>query len=316
MPNARRWPPSRRWAVLAGGIAAVGLCILLGRGQLSAISPAARDASHAEPEWLLAVAVATLAGYLAATLALRAAATCPLPIGRTLLVQLAGAAANRVTPAGMGAKVVNVGYLESAGESRAGAVAAVSATGAAGLVMHLTATLVLAAVVLNHSADGHRGAVSPLLALLAIVAFGVGIARVRHRGRTQVSASSGPVRAVVGHLRDLAATPRRAFVVLAGSGGVTLASALGLVAAAHSYGLHLDTERLVALYVGGTTATAAVPTPGATGAVEVVLTRGLERLGAAAAPALATVLTFRLLTYWLPVVPGLAARRALRRAAT
>jgi glycosyltransferase 2 family protein len=39
---------------------------------------------------------------------------------------------------------------------------------------------------------------------------------------------------------------------------------------------------------------------------------GLTALGAAAAPSVAGVLAFRLLTFWLPIAPGWITFRALR----
>jgi undecaprenyl-diphosphatase len=57
---------------------------------------------------------------------------------------------------------------------------------------------------------------------------------------------------------------------------------------------------------------AASPTPGGLGAMEAALVAGLTAVGAPTGPSVAGVLAFRLLTYWLPVVPGWLAYRALR----
>jgi undecaprenyl-diphosphatase len=43
------------------------------------------------------------------------------------------------------------------------------------------------------------------------------------------------------------------------------------------------------------------------------LVAGLTAAGAASGPAIAAVLTYRLITYWLPVIPGFVAFRVLRR---
>ena len=56
-----------------------------------------------------------------------------------------------------------------------------------------------------------------------------------------------------------------------------------------------------------------MPTPGGLGGFEAALVAGLTALHIAAGPAVAAVLTFRLLTFWLPIVPGFIAFRWLQR---
>ena len=50
------------------------------------------------------------------------------------------------------------------------------------------------------------------------------------------------------------------------------------------------------------------------GALEAGLVAGLTLVGTQAAPAVTAVLVFRVVTYWLPVLPGAAGFWALRRA--
>ena len=58
---------------------------------------------------------------------------------------------------------------------------------------------------------------------------------------------------------------------------------------------------------------AASPTPGGLRAIEAALVAGLTGIGLPPGPAVSAVLTYRLATYWLPVVPGWAALRILQR---
>jgi uncharacterized membrane protein YbhN (UPF0104 family) len=57
---------------------------------------------------------------------------------------------------------------------------------------------------------------------------------------------------------------------------------------------------------------AASPTPGGLVAMEAALVAGLTALGSSTGAAVAGVLAFRLLSYWLPMLPGWLAHRALR----
>src|SRR5699024_2103870 len=68
------------------------------------------------------------------------------------------------------------------------------------------------------------------------------------------------------------------------------------------------------VFLAGNAVGSAAPTPGGLGAVEVALIGGLTAVaGVPAAVALPAVLLFRLLTFWLPVLPGWAAFPYLQR---
>jgi uncharacterized protein (TIRG00374 family) len=58
------------------------------------------------------------------------------------------------------------------------------------------------------------------------------------------------------------------------------------------------------VYLAGSTLGQVAPTPGGIGAVEAVMTAGLIAIGIDAGIALSSVLLFRLLTFWIPTVPG------------
>ena len=71
----------------------------------------------------------------------------------------------------------------------------------------------------------------------------------------------------------------------------------------------LVTIALLYLTVGS--AAAVAPTPGGVGAVEAVLLAALTGVGMAAAPALAAVFLYRLVTFWAPIPIGALALRFL-----
>ena len=79
--------------------------------------------------------------------------------------------------------------------------------------------------------------------------------------------------------------------------------------------MHADISaaQAAAVYLGGAVVSAAAPTPGGLGAMEAALVAGLTHLGLHDGKAVASVLTFRLLTYWLPILPGYLALHDLRR---
>ena len=55
------------------------------------------------------------------------------------------------------------------------------------------------------------------------------------------------------------------------------------------------------------------PTPGGLGSFETAAIAGLNGIGLSSGTAVSAVLTFRLATYWLPVLPGWLSLRLLQR---
>jgi uncharacterized protein (TIRG00374 family) len=92
-----------------------------------------------------------------------------------------------------------------------------------------------------------------------------------------------------------------------------MAYILTLAASLHAFTGGVPLLRVAAAYLAGKAAASISPTPGGLGAVEAALTVGLTVVGVPYAQALAGVLTFRLVTYWLPILPGLVTQRVLLR---
>jgi uncharacterized protein (TIRG00374 family) len=82
----------------------------------------------------------------------------------------------------------------------------------------------------------------------------------------------------------------------------------------HAFGGSVNWVVVALIVLGGTAIASAAPTPGGLGAVEAVLAAGLTAAaGLDGAVAVSSVLLFRLLTFWLPVIPGWFAFTYLQR---
>ena len=106
--------------------------------------------------------------------------------------------------------------------------------------------------------------------------------------------------------------PRRVVELWLGSLGVTTFYIASFACSLAAFSAHVPLSHVAFVYLAGTAVAAAAPTPGGLGAVEAALVVGLTATGVAAAPAIAGVLTFRLATFWLPILPGSVAFRTLR----
>lgn len=306
-------PGSRRLRIPSGivwlALAAIAAYFLL--PQIETLGAALRVAAVAQPV-LVALGVALVVlRYAMAAVSLQAAVPAPLAFWPTLLVQLASAFVGRFTPEGLGWLVLNQRFLERAGVDRATALAAISLKI---LVGGLSRLLIAAAIVVlagREGLDASLPSVSPSLLLaatviaVAIFAVGVGVVRSRPSLRERILVAATSLRTA---MRDR----RRLIVLIASSASLTVLSGLALATSAFAVGADVSIVALFAVYLGGTAIAAVSPTPGNIGAVEVALTAGLTALGVTVSTALAAVLIYRLLTFWLPVAPGFLALQHLR----
>ena len=76
------------------------------------------------------------------------------------------------------------------------------------------------------------------------------------------------------------------------------------MACVRAFGGGGDIWAICVVYLAGATLGQAAPTPGGLGAVELALSAGLTAAGVEGSIAVSSVLLFRLLTFWLPTIPG------------
>jgi uncharacterized membrane protein YbhN (UPF0104 family) len=125
--------------------------------------------------WQYAAVVVVLAGlhYLATALAAKAAAGLPLRLGETVLVQLSAAAANRITPAGLGGSALTARFFARRGMDATAAIGAVSALAVLGALADL---IVVCGLVLAGAWLGIGGGSSELNLLYTHMRHLLGIA--------------------------------------------------------------------------------------------------------------------------------------------
>jgi undecaprenyl-diphosphatase len=80
-----------------------------------------------------------------------------------------------------------------------------------------------------------------------------------------------------------------------------------------AFGGDLPFATLGAVYLTGAAIATAAPTPGGLGALEAAVIAGLVAAGVDKEVAVPAVFLFRLVTFWLPILPGYVCFRWLRR---
>ncbi|MFE2218776.1 YbhN family protein [Streptomyces canus] len=269
---------------------------------------------HAEWPWLLAAAVATCLTWVAASFTRQGAVVERLPRRRLLATQFAAGAANHLLPTGLGAGAVNLRFMTVCGVSLARSSAALALY----LLAESIGRLTLLAVLFVAFPDALRldgllpdTAVGPLLlGLGAVLVVAVGVLAGVRRVRTAVGAF---LRTALGEARSVHTRPSRALALWGGSLAFPALQAAGLAAVGQALGLSVPPLHMAVAYLAATCAVALVPTPGGVGSVEAALVVALVAAGGPVAVATAVVLAYRIITVWVPLVPGALTLGALVR---
>jgi len=88
---------------------------------------------------------------------------------------------------------------------------------------------------------------------------------------------------------------------------------LCLAACVMAFGGELSFAAIAVVYLTGSVVGQAAPTPGGLGAVEAAMAAGLTLAGLDSGLAFSAVLLYRVITFWLPTIPGYFAFNWLQR---
>ena len=309
VPARTRTPAWRRVATVAGGLA-VGAAIAMLALQLRDADLGATLAAVQPAGIALALGWFALS-LLAAVFNLTGFSPLRLRLGPTMLAQLAVGGLRLVAPSAVSTPAVLVRYLIRSGAGVSDAATTVAVAQSAPLV---ATAGVVAGIGL---ATGHgialpsgRGALLGV-AVLLVLALAGWVAAVRS------SRVRGGLRALWRSQVTLAAHARRhpgkVTVGVLASAALTLTHVLAFAACVHAAGGSVPLLTLAAVYLGAATAGSIVPTPGGVGPVEAAMIAGLASAGLALPVATAAALLSRLVSVWIPAVPGVVALTVLRR---
>ncbi|MFJ4920948.1 YbhN family protein [Streptomyces sp. NPDC088725] len=269
------------------------------------IESGGRELLGANRYWLLAALAATGLGWVAVSFTRQETVLEPLPPGRLLATQFAAGAANHLLPVGLGAGAVNLRFLRRRGLSLARSSAALGLYLLAESVGRVALLLVLLAA-FPHALrlDGliPAGAVLPLVGVaVGLVCTAVLLLVAVRPLRRAVRAF---LRIALTDARSLHAKPARALALWGGSLAFPALQAAALVTVALALDVPVPVAHIAIAYLVASIAAAAIPTPGGLGSVDAALVVALVTAGASVAMATSAVLGFRIITVWLPLIPG------------
>ncbi|MDJ0770286.1 MAG: lysylphosphatidylglycerol synthase transmembrane domain-containing protein [Ilumatobacter sp.] len=272
----------------------------------------ARDAS---PEWALAAVCFSIATYLAATASLLGAIPIRLRYGPALAAQVASSFANRVTPAKVGGVATNVRYFQRQGVPTAVSVTAVGLNAVAGVIVHVILTLAFLLLASGGTEAQGLRLPSPAaigLGLAAILIVVAGAVLVPPTRRLLVTHVVPQLRSGWESLQAVAHNPARLGLLFGGSAAITLFYLAAMIASLEAFGSTASLPAVGLLFLTGTAVANAAPTPGGLGAAEAALIAALNTVEDAEV-VVPAVFLYRLVTFWLPILPGWLALTYLRQ---
>jgi undecaprenyl-diphosphatase len=303
-------PKVKPQSILMLVVLVVAIHVLL--PQVSELRHSFRAVERADYAWLIPGLVTTVLTYVAAAVALTAASGRPLPFVPTVEAQLASSFANRLAPGSVGGLGVNARYLQIQGCPTGEAGAALALNGLAGVMVHVTALFIAAIAAQGDASEHfHKPKNWELVAGFALLLAIAGIIWRLPRLQSHILPA---LKDAWTRLRDVVRRPKQAAVLFGGAAGVTASYTVTFWFSCVAFHLHISPAQAAAVYLGGAVVSAAAPTPGGLGAMEAALVAGLTHIGVFGGRAVPAVLTFRLLTYWLPILPGYLSLRHLRHA--
>lgn len=249
----------------------------------------------------LGIGLALATFFVAATI-YQALALHPLRYRRTLLIQVASGFTNRLLPAGLGGIGLIAQYLRTQKHTTSEAVTVVGVDNIVGIIGHFMlffVTVVLANVSSTAVHGPHISWIFVVASILVLAFFGLQ----RHiREAIQKFFTS------IGHdLKGYWHHPIKLMLAFLSSLLLTVLYVGTLWACARGVGAALSFPKILVVFTAGSLLGNATPTPGGLVGVEAGLFGGFVAYGVSSGAALAAAILYRLLTYWLPIVPGVVA---------
>ncbi|OKJ67746.1 lysylphosphatidylglycerol synthase transmembrane domain-containing protein [Streptomyces lateritius] len=295
-----RIKPRTLISLIAGAVAAYFLLSQIASTPLSTVS-------QADWRWVAVAVLCSAVSYVAAAMSLLGFVPERVGFWRTVVAQVAGSFVKIVAPAAVGGVALNTRFLQRSGVRPGLAVASVGASQLFGLGAHILLLLsfgYLTGTEKSQSFTPSRTVIAGLLTVAVLVLVVTAIPFMRKFVSTRLrSLFAG----VVPRMLDVLQRPMKLVTGIGGMLLLTGAFVLCLDASIRAFGhghQSISYASVAVVFLAGNALGSAAPTPGGVGAVEGALTLGLVAVGLPIEVATPAVLLYRLLTLWLPVLPG------------
>jgi uncharacterized membrane protein YbhN (UPF0104 family) len=265
---------------------------------------------QASPDLVLIALALTFTNYLLAGEIYHILLKHPIKLRAVITVQIASALTARIAPIGVGTMGLNAVFLHRQKHTVAESVAVVAVNNGLGAIGHLILLVIIASTAPLPSQPGFNPTWEmvywALLVVAAVVIVFTWSDKLRHKA---MSAIHSLLAAIAGY------NHRRRELLIAFFSSMVLSTVYVLVLLASSQALDitLGFNQVFLIYTFSLLTGALTPTPGGLVGVEAGLVTGFVAYGVESSTALAIALLYRLVTYWLPLIPGFIAFRIVQR---
>ncbi len=317
-------------SVAVGIVLATGVVLLLGKA--SGFAKFTDRLREAHVGWLIAGVVVQVMSILAYVLAFRTITVDthgkPLPLRPTSQIVLAGLGATRLlAAAGAGGLAVNYWGLRRAGIGARESVARVVMLNTLLYTVFGCIGLTTAAVLWVRG-DAPAALAIPWIAVIGTCLIAAGFVSSGHRagrlsreaqidaaGRLVTTLRKGFAAAVVAlaRTRAILLAPHRHIPVITGALGYWVTDIACLAIGLHAFDVHVTLGVVVLAYATGYVANILPLPTGGVGGIDAAMTFALHLLGVPLQDALAGVVAYRFVGFWLPTIPGVWALIRLPR---
>ncbi len=318
-------PPAlvRLRRVTVGGLLQTGLAVLAfwmlatGVGSLD-LAELGSTISEASWGWVLAGFVVAQLPRFAQAITTLGASPVPLPVGPVYALQLAISYVNLAVPTSAARVAVNVRFFQRHGLAPGSAVAIGALDGFSGFIVQLVLAPTL--LLLSSASIDLSILETPSVDLERVMAWVIGIGlglaagyllsgSWRHKAFAWIKRTLGEGRQAL----DGLGSPRRLGLLFGGNlaNELLFAMSLGCFVRAMGYPISIGTLVLINILVG--LLAGLLPIPGGIGVFEGGITYGLVQAGMPETEAFASVMLYRLASFYLPPIWGFFAMRWLQR---
>ncbi|MFH8291076.1 lysylphosphatidylglycerol synthase domain-containing protein [Streptomyces sp. NPDC018059] len=263
---------------------------------------------EAEWGWVAAAVGFSALSYFAAAMSLLGFVPERVPFLRAVAAQVAGSFVKIVAPAAVGGVALNTRFLQRSGVRSGLAVASVGASQLFGLGSHILLLLVFGYLTGTEKTPSFTPSRTVIAGLLSVAVLVLVVTAIPFLRKFVVTRVRSLFAGVVPRMLDVLQRPQKLLTGIGGMLLLTLMFVLCLDASVRAFGNEematLSLASVAVVFLAGNALGSAAPTPGGVGAVEATLTFGLIAVGVPKDVAAPAVLLYRLLTLWLPVLPG------------
>ena len=268
--------------------------------QLKAFSHTFSVLEHSSWLWLFIGLIITALSFLSAAVTQYAAGNSIGKLSDIVLLQFAGSFVNHFLPFNIGGVNLTTRYYKKHGISQAQAMVMSTIPVVFGIITTVLMVAIISPITLvgyfNKVHSIHLSGWWLISAIAALVILAIVGIIYRGKVKTFILEALEGLKSVK-NLKQLVA-------LFLGSLAITLTSTAILFSSMKAIHTSAPLVAILALYVTSSLISNIAPTPGGIGAIEAVLVIGLVAMHLNLSQAAAITITYRFLTFWLPILPG------------